>query len=282
MPFDIKPLADTLGAEITGLDLSQPLDDETFAAVHQAHLDHLVLVFRNQTLTPPQHIAFSQRFGPLDIHPADDAVLPDFPEILLVSTRREGGKYVGLPDGGPKWHSDISYREMPSLGSMLYGIEIPDQGGNTGFANMYMAYDTLPEHLKQAIDGKRGVFLAGRNNAKQTFRKTLSQAQKDRTPPVTHPIIRTHPETGRKSVFANEQHTIAIEGLPEDESDAILGELFAHCAQPHFTYFHAWRPGDLTFWDNRCALHIADLTRLDDPGYIRHTHRTTIQGDAPF
>lgn len=282
MSFDINPLSDALGAEIRGLDLSKPLDDATFAAVHQAHLDYLVVVFRDQNLTPQQQIAFSGRFGPLDIHPADDAVLSDHPEILIVSTKQENGRYIGLPDGGPKWHSDISYRENPSLGSMLYGIEIPEQGGKTGFANMYSAYETLPLPLKQAVEGKRGVFLAGRNNAKQAFRRTLSQTQKDRTPPVTHPIVRTHPETGRKSIFANEQHTIAIEGLPEDESDAILSELFEHCAQPAFIYRHKWRRGDLTFWDNRCALHIADLTRLDDPAYIRHMHRTTVQGDVPF
>ena len=282
MSFTLNPLSEALGAEIIGLDLSQPLDKPTFDAVHRAHLDYLVLVFREQVLTPAQHIAFSQRFGPLDIHPADDAVLAEHPEILLVSTRRENGRYIGLPDGGPKWHSDISYREKPSLGSMLYGIEIPEEGGNTGFANMYKAYEALPADLAQAIEGKRGVFLAGRNNAKQTFRRTLNNAQKAKTPPVSHPLIRTHPETGRKSVFANEQHTIAIEGLPEDVSDAILSELFAHCARPEFTYFHDWRPGDLTFWDNRCVLHIADLTRLDDPAYLRHMHRTTIQGDAPF
>jgi len=282
MSFEINPLSDALGAEVRGLDLSAPLDDATFAAVHRVHLDYLVVVFRDQNLTPQQQIAFSQRFGPLDIHPADDAVLSDHPEILIVSTKQENGRYIGLPDGGPKWHSDISYRENPSLGSMLYGIEIPEQGGNTGFANMYSAYETLPLPLKQAVNGKRGIFLAGRNNAKQTFRRTLSQTQKDRTPPVSHPIVRTHPETDRKSIFANEQHTIAIEGLPEDESDAVLGELFEHCAQPDFIYRHKWRRGDLTFWDNRCALHIADLTRLDDPTYIRHMHRTTIQGDVPF
>ena len=282
MSFTLSPLSKALGAEVVGLDLSQPMDEPTFNAVHQAHLDHLVLVFREQVLTPDQQIGFSQRCGPLDIHPADDAVLADHPEILIVSTRKENGRYIGLPDGGPKWHSDISYRKKPSLGSMLYGIEIPKDGGKTGFANMYSAYESLPKALKLVLDGKRGTFLAGRNNANQTFRRTLNNTQKAKTPSVSHPIVRQHPETGRKSVFANEQHTIAIEGLPKDESDTILAELFAHCAQLRFTYFHTWRHGDLTFWDNRCALHIADLTRLDDPSYVRHMHRTTIQGDEPF
>lgn len=282
MTFDIRPLSDALGAELIGLDLSVPMDDETFARVHRAHLDHHVLVFRDQDLSPRAQIDFSARFGPLDQHPADDAVLDGFPEVLLVSTKRQNGKYIGLPDGGPMWHSDLAYKERTALGTMLYGVEIPEDGGNTGFANMHKAYETLPSTLRKAVEGKRGVFLAGRNNAKRSFKRPLNQAQKDMTPPAIHPIIRTHPETGRKSVFANPQHTIAIEGLDEAESGRILADLFEHCAQPEFAYHHQWRVGDLTFWDNRCVLHIADLSRLDDPSYIRHLHRTTIEGDAPF
>lgn len=282
MPFEIRPLSDVLGAEVIGLDLSAPLDDDTFAKVHRAHLDHHVLVFRDQTLPPQAQIDFSKRFGPLDFHPADDAVLDGFPEVLMVSTKRKNGEYIGLPDAGPMWHSDLAYREKTALGTMLYAIEIPDSGGDTGFANMHTAYERLPAALRNAVEGKRGVFLAGRNNAKQSFKRPLSQAQKDRTPPVMHPIVRTHPETGRKSIFANPQHTIAIDGLDETESDRILSELFEHCARPEFAYFHKWRVGDLTFWDNRSVLHIADHSRLDDPAYIRHLHRTTIEGSTPY
>ncbi|MEM9684310.1 MAG: TauD/TfdA family dioxygenase, partial [Pseudomonadota bacterium] len=206
--IDISPLSNALGAEVTGLDLSRPLDDDTFARVHRAHLDHLVLVFRDQRLTPQEQKDFSGRFGPLDQHPADDATLPGHPEILLVSTRRENGAYIGLPDGGPMWHSDLAYRERTALGSMLYALEVPERGGNTGFANMYAAYDSLPDHLKAALVGTRGVFLAGRNNADRSFKRTLSAAQKAKTPPVSHPIVRTHPETGRRCIFANEQHTV--------------------------------------------------------------------------
>lgn len=282
MTFKVHPVSGALGAEIIGLDLSRPIDGETFEKVHRLHLDHLVLVFRDQHLTPQQQVGFSKRFGPLDQHPADDAVLDGYPEVLVLSTKREDGKYVGLPDGGPMWHSDLAYKERTALGTMLYGIEIPESGGDTGFANMYKAYDALPRSLAKAIEGKRGVFLAGRNNAKRAFRKTLSQTQKDKTPAVTHPIIRTHPETGRESIFANPQHTIAIEGMSEEESGKILNELFEHSTQPEFVYRHKWRAGDLTFWDNRCVLHIADHSRLDDPTYIRHLHRTTIQGDVPY
>ncbi len=279
MSFEIRPLSDALGAEVLGLDLREPLDDETFAAVHRAHLAHLVLVFRDQQLTPQQQIDFSKRFGPLDQHPADDAVLPDYPDILVVSTKRKDGKYIGLPDGGPMWHSDLAYKPRPALGSMLYALEIPDAGGNTGFANMYKAYDALPQDLKDAVEGKRAVFIAGRNNAQRPFKKLLSQAQRDKTPATAHPIVRTHPETGRKLIFANPQHSVAIEGMDEGKSAEILAALFEHSTQPDFVYSHVWRVGDLTFWDNRCVQHIADHTRLDDPSYIRHMHRTTIQGE---
>lgn len=282
MHVDIRPLSDALGAEIIGLDLSQPIDDGTFEKVHRAHLEHLVLVFRDQRITPQQQIDFSRRFGPLDQHPADDAVLPDLPEILLVSTRRENGQYVGIPDGGPMWHSDLAYRPRGSVGSMLYAIEVPEAGGNTGFKNMYKAYDTLPGHLKKSLDGRRAVFLAGRNNTKRNFIRPLNKAQKERTPAIAHPVVRIHPETGRKAIFANPQHTVAIEGMEESESDALLAALFDHCDRPEFSYSHIWRQRDLTFWDNRCVQHIADHSRLDDPGYIRHMHRTTIEGEAVF
>ena len=282
MTFEIRPLGDALGAEIIGLDLSAPLDESVFAKVHQAHLEHLVLVFRDQSLEPQRQIEFSRRFGPLDQHPANDAVLADFPDVLVLSTKRENGKYIGLPDGGPMWHSDLAYRERTALGTMLYALEIPDSGGDTRFANMYAAYDAMPDHLRNAVEGKRAVFLAGRNNANRSFKRTLNQAQQDAVPAVTHPIIRTHPETGRKSIFASAQHTIAIEDMDESESTELLAALSAHAAQDEFIYTHKWRVGDLTFWDNRCVQHIADLSRIDDPTYIRHMHRTTIEGDAPF
>jgi taurine dioxygenase len=282
MAFEVRPLSDVLGAEVIGPDVATPMSDETFARVHQAHLDYLVLVFRSQKLTPQQHVAFSKRFGPLDRHPSDDAVVSGFPDILIVSTRKENGRYIGVPDGGPMWHSDLAYKKETALGSMLYGIEIPDQGGNTGFANMYKAYEALPMDLKKAVEGKRGFFLAGRSNADRSFKRPLNEEQKERTPGNVHPLIRIHPETGRKCIFANPQHTLAIEGMDEHESADVLSALFEHTAQEKFVYRHQWQVGDLTFWDNRCTHHIADHTRLDDPTYIRHMHRTTIGGDAPF
>jgi len=265
MNLDIRPLSNALGAEIVGLDVSNSMDDATFATVHRAHLEYLVLVFRDQNLTPRQQIEFSRRFGPLDAHPTQGENHPDgFPEILIVSTKSENGKDVGLRNAGPQWHSDLAYRERPALGSMLYALELPGSGGDTGFANMHAAYDGLPPHLKSAIDGKRAIFSSKREGT-------------DRA----HPAIRTHPETDRKSIYVNPQLTTGIEGMPDDEAAALLSEIYDHCTQERFLYWHRWQPGDLTFWDNRCVLHIADHSRLNDPSYIRHMHRTTIAGDVP-
>ena len=267
MSFAIRPLSEALGAEIIGLDVSRPLDDATFAKVHRAHLDHLVLVFRDQRLTPQQQIDFSRRFGPLDAHPSQgDAHMPGFPDILVVSTKRENGKDVGVRNAGPTWHSDLAYRDRPALGSMLYALELPDSGGDTGFANMVKAHDALPRRLKDAAAGKRALFSSTRNLSLQAL----------------HPVFRTHPETGRKSIFVNPQLTKGIDGMEPAESAELLAEIYAFSTQPAFVYWHKWRPGDLTFWDNRCVLHIADHTRLEDPTYIRHMHRTTIAGDVPF
>lgn len=266
MSLEIRPLSQALGAEIIGLDASCSLDSNIFATVHQAHLDYLVLVFREQTLTPQQQIDFSKCFGPLDAHPSQgNAHINGYPDILVVSTKQENGKDVGIRNAGPKWHSDLAYRDRPALGSMLYALELPDSGGNTGFANMYKAYDALPPTLKKAVDGKRA-----------TFHSTRSQID------ALHPIVRTHPETDQKSIFVNPQLTTGIEGMDSAEGDALLAEIYAHNAQPEFHYWHEWHPGDLVFWDNRCVQHIADHTRLDDPSYIRHMHRTTIAGDVPF
>lgn len=226
-----------------------------------------MLVFCDQNLTPDEQIAFSRRFGPLDAHPSQgDSHLPGYPDILVISTKTENGKDIGVRNAGPDWHSDLAYMEHPALGSMLYAVELPDSGGDTGYANMYAAYEKLPAHLKKAVEGKRAAYHSTRNPRQKAL----------------HPVIRTHPETGRKSIFVNPQLTKGIEGMPSDEADALLAEIYEHNKKPEFHYFHRWRPGDLVFWDNRCVQHIADHRRLDDPTYIRHMHRTTIGGDKPF
>ncbi|WP_291384531.1 MULTISPECIES: TauD/TfdA family dioxygenase [Achromobacter] len=281
--FDVRPLPGPLGAEIIGLDLSQELAPADFARVHKAHLDHHLLVFRDQRITPQQHIDFSRRFGRLMIHVLHQFHLLGHPEILTVSNILEDGKPIGLGDAGKYWHSDISYKELPSLGSLLHAQELPAEGGDTLFANMHLAYDTLPQALKDAIDRKRGVhsYLAqyGQLQKEGNWRPNLSAQQIAQVQEVVHPVVRTHPENGRRALFVSEGFTTRIEGLPEDESRALLAELFAHSVRPEHIYRHKWQPHDLVFWDNRSLIHLAGGT----PDHLRRKlYRTTIEGDVPF
>ena len=281
--FLVRPFGAPLGAEIVGLDLSQPLNDSDFKRIHQAHLDHGLLVFRDQQITPEQQIAFSRRFGELQIHVLKQFLLAGHPEIFIISNVVEDGKPLGLADAGKFWHSDLSYKELPSLGSMLRAIELPSEGGDTLFASQQLAYDTLPEHLKKAIEGRRAAHSYTARYADEVFagvqRPTLTPAQLAEVKVVVHPLVRTHPETGRKGLFINENFTTHILDIPEDESRQLLAELFAHSVRPEFIYRHKWQPNDMLFWDNRALIHLAAGC---PPHLRRHMHRTTIQGDAPF
>lgn len=282
-PFQFRRLGAALGAEIADLDLSRPVNDETFAAVRRAFLESDgLLVFRNQRITPEQHIAFSKRFGPLMIHVLDKFLLPGHPEILRVSNVIENGEPIGLGDAGRIWHSDLSYTAEPSLGSLLYALEIPTEGGDTSFGNMAAAYDALPAEIRRRIDGKLAVHSYGHSYAKfsgSKFRPALTQKQKDQVAEVVHPVVRTHPETRRKALFVNEGFTSHIVGLPEEESRELLEFLFAHSTKPEFVYRHHWQDHDLLFWDNRCTIHLAHGC---PPQLRRHMHRTTVKGDAPY
>ncbi len=281
--FDVRPFTDKVGAEIVGLDLSRPLDDADFACVHQAHLDHHVVVFREQRITPQQQIDFSRRFGVLQIHVLKQFLLANHPEILIVSNIIEDGQPIGLGDAGKFWHSDLSYKELPSLGSMLYAQELPSEGGDTLFADMHRAWDTLPAHLRQAVEGRSAVhsytarYRDGHNAV--NWRPTLTPEQLAQVVEVVHPVVRTHPETGRKALFVNENFTTHIVGLPEDESRQILNEINAHSVGNNSVYRHRWQDGDMVFWDNRSLMHLAAGC---PPELRRRLHRTTIQGDAPF
>ena len=280
--FDIRPLPGA-GAEITGLDLSQPLSTADFHRIHQAHLRYHVLVFRQQTLTPQQQIDFSRRFGPLQIHVLRQFLLTGYPEILIVSNIMREGKPVGLGDAGKYWHSDLSYKETPSLGSMLYARILPETGGDTQFANMHRAWETLPEALRQAVEGRRAVHSYTATYSQPKFgdqwRPSLTEKQLSEVKSVSHPIIRTHPETGRKALFVSEGFTTHIEGIPEDESREILQALYHHSVREENIYTHRWQPDDLLFWDNRSLIHLATGCPADCP---RQLYRTTIQGDIPF
>lgn len=282
-PITIAPLGDVLGAEVIGLDLSRPLAADDFARIHRAHLEHHVLVFRDQHITPAQQVDFSRRFGLLQIHVLSQFALAGHPEILIISNIKEHGQPIGLGDAGHFWHSDLSYVEKPSLGSILHAQELPTEGGDTLFANQHLAWDRLPEHLKTAVQGLRAehTYLARYEElrARNPWRPALTQEQIDKVRPVVHPVVRTHPENGRKALFVSEHFTTRIVGIPEDESRDLLGQLFAHSTQPALQYRHAWQPGDMVFWDNRSVTHLAAGT----PEHLRRKlYRTTIEGSVPY
>ncbi|MBV8620440.1 MAG: TauD/TfdA family dioxygenase, partial [Curvibacter sp.] len=223
------------------------------------------------------------RFGPLQIHVLSNFALAGHPEVLIVSNIIENGRPIGLGDAGVFWHSDLSYKEKPSLGSLLHAHELPAEGGDTLFANQHRAWETLPAELRRTIEPLKAEhhYLARYDElrARSPWRPELSAQQVAQVAPVAQPVVRTHPETGRKALFVSEHFTTRILGVPEDESRALLAELFAHSVQPQFQYRHHWQPHDLVFWDNRSVLHLAAGT----PDHLRRRLlRVTIEGDTAF
>ena len=281
MEITVSPVHGRFVAEVGGVDLSKSLDDDRFKYIHDAFLKHSILVFREQTLSNEQHIAFSRRFGELEIHPAKHWLLPESPEILVLSNRGEKGTKP-IVNGGAYWHSDMTYKAKPPLGSLLYAIEVPPEGGDTLYTDMYAAYETLDEQMKGRIADLDVIHRYGdryqKMASKDKDRPPLTSQQLAEVPDVVHPAVRTHPETGRKALFVNEGFTIGIAGMPKDESAAMLGKLFRHSVQPAHVYRHRWQAGDLVMWDNRCTMHRATEYDLR---FDRAMHRTTIQGDRP-
>ncbi len=288
-----------LGAEISGVDLSQPLDDDTFARISRVFFDNQVVVFRNQKITPEQQIAFTRRFGVLEQHVRKEHRLDGYPEILIVSNvLNPEGTAIGVEDAGRFWHSDLSYKQVPSLLSALYAIEVPIKNGvvlgNTSFASTTAAYDALPEDMKRKLAGRKNVHSYVYYRAKNIQAQKDEQARGDRVvqehvltaehlaqvPDAEMPIVRTHPVTGRKGLFVNEAHTSHIVGLPKAEGDALLKQFCAHVIKPEFQYEHHWKAGDLLMWDNCAAQHKANFNyRLP---LRRLMYRTTVRGTAPF
>jgi taurine dioxygenase len=284
MTMKINPLAPVMGAEILGLDLTNEVDAATFENIHKALLDHLVIVFRDQRLSPAQHVAFSRRFGDLMVHVKAEYLLPDQPEVLVLSNKKHAdGRPMGFEDAGRYWHSDMSYVEEPPLGSLLHAIEIPPEKGDTLYCNMYMAYEALPDATKRRIEGLQAShsYLASfEGKTKSGYaRDTLTDEQKAQLSEVTHPVVRTHPETGRKALYVNPGFTVRLKGLPENEAATLLDELLEQVSKPAFQFRHVWQPHDLVFWDNRCTMHHATPY---DTQFTRHMHRTTVKGDRPF
>ena len=269
----VKPLSPAVGGEVIGVDLHAELDDARFAWIREAWHRHCVLLFRDQHLESEDQLRFAGRFGELARNVNRHSAIAGHPSIMLVTNIREDGKPIGaLPDGEMYFHSDQCYVERPSMATTLYAIDIPRQGGNTLFANMYLAYETLPDDIKRQIDGRMAmnVYDYEHNPMKRgsTFREGV--------PHCAHPIVRTHPATGRKALYVNRLMTDHIVGMPRDESDRLLSFLFDHQEQRRFVYEHRWRKGDLLVWDNRCVLH---ARRDFDAKELRKLRRVTVKGD---
>lgn len=285
--FGVRRCTPQFGAEVTGVDLSRPLDDAAFRRVYDLFLDHSVIFFRGQQLSPEAHVAFSRRFGELEIHVRKECLRPGFPEIFVVSNIIENGKPIGTQDAGSFWHSDLCYLREPSRGSLFYAREVPERDGvvygDTLFASACAAYDALPGDMKKRLEGLKAVhsYVKGYHRPRKSGpRPELTEEQKRRTPDVEHPLVRTHPETGRKCLFVNEGYTVRIAGLPQAESDELLQFLFAHITSPEFVYRHNWRVGDFLIWDN-CAVQHRAMLDYELP-LRRRMERTTLTGTAPF
>jgi taurine dioxygenase len=285
MPISVIKSGAACGAQIV-FDLSQPIDEPGFREIEAAFHDNIVVVFRDQKLTSEQQIAFSRRFGELEIHIVRKYLLPDCPEILLISNvRNEAGEHIGLADAGFTWHSDTSYRRFPSRCSLLYAKEVPHRDGkllgDTLFANAIAAYEALPETMKRRLAGLKAIHrYSMRRRVDNSPRPKLTAAQLAETPDIAHPIVRTHPYTGRKSLYVTGGECIGIEGMAEDEARDLIAELDAHIVKPEFCYRHKWRVGDLLMWDNASSMHLAicDYALPER----RLMHRTTVIGSQPF
>jgi taurine dioxygenase len=271
--IEVRPIAGALGAEIRGVDIAPPLKAEVVGEIQRAFLDHLVIFFRDQKLTPQAQLAFSRQFGEPMEYPQLKG-LPECPLITPVIKREhEEQNFGGL------WHSDTTYIERPPMGSMLYAVETPPYGGDTLFANQYLAYESLSEGLKQTLGALAGVNTSTKASATKTREDRLRDDGLElKALAATHPVVRTHPETKRKALYVNVGHTAQFEGWTEEESRPLLDFLFEHQVRPEFTCRCRWEPGTLAFWDNRSTQH---NPVNDYQGYRRVMHRVTLAGEAP-
>ena len=282
VPFDVEPLSGALGAVLHGVDLAR-LDDELFAAIEKAWLKYLVVFFVDQELTPEQQIAFARRLGDIHYHPYMQG-LDEHPEILEI-VKEPGSSYTF----GSEWHSDQMFSPQPAKATMLYAKETPSAGGDTLFANMYLAYETLSDGMRTVLDGLSGYYTGtgsrnshgGRAREDRYADNPAMKAKLKRPDNVVteavHPLVRTHPQTGRKSLFIG-GHTHSLDGFTEEESQPLVSYLRTHSVRPEFTCRFSWRPGSLALWDNRCTQHHA----IADYDERRRMHRITVVGDAPY
>jgi taurine dioxygenase len=271
--FALRPLSPALGAEISGIDLRDPIDAALRAKLLDAWHEHLIILLRDQVLDEDAQVRFAETFGPPAKITSGRSFSVKHPSVMLISNIRQDGKPIGaLPDGEMQFHTDQCHQAVPAKATLLYAIEIPSHGGNTLFANAYAAYATLPADIKARIEGRRALNAYDKDSTQRTARYDNAASS------CRHPVVRTHPATGRKALYVNRLMTREIEGLSRAESDALLEKLFDHQEQQQFVYEHVWRPGDLLMWDNRCTLH----ARTDFPaGERRLLRRVTILGEKP-
>ena len=275
MPLNLRPLSAALGAEIMDLDLTGKLDAGTVAALYQAWLDNLILLFRGQHLAQQDLLDVAAYFGtvgplarPADERPSGYRDLLD--NVMLISNVRENGEPIGaLPDGDMMFHHDMLHAEMPHKATLLYSVEVPREGGNTLFSNLYSAYEKLPDEVRVPLEGRKAFHHYNYGNTHKDAGGGTRAFSESR-----HPVFRTHGETGRKAIYVNRLMTELVEEMPRGESDALLAKLFDHSEKPEFVYEHVWRPGDLILWDNRCSMH----GRTDfSPNERRLFWRTTVK-----
>ncbi len=273
--LEVHPVAGALGAEITGVDLGRELSSETVAAIRRAWLEHLVIFVRDQPLPPARFLAFARCFGEPIEYPFVKG-LPDYPEIIpVLKLESEKVNFGGV------WHSDTTYLDVPPMASMLVAREVPPAGGDTLFANMYLAYETLSDGMQRLLAPLRAVASSSKADASRTREDRLKDSARTDAREeyvATHPVVRVHPETGRRALYVNVAHTVRFEGMTVEESAPILGYLFEHLTRPELTCRFRWQPGSLAFWDNRCAQHNAIN---DYHGHRRSMHRITLAGDKP-
>jgi len=276
--IEVKGSNGCMGAEVSGADLSRPLREEAFCEIRDALHRHHVLAIRGQKLQPRSFLEFAKRFGPSEPHLLDQFHHSEYPDILMLSNVVRDGKPVGLSDGGTYWHSDYSYLDIPARATLLYSIDVPKVGGDTLFADQEQAYEDLPEAMKQRIEGMVTLNVYGNRDdldqASRTSAYSPTQEQKEKRGAflIRHPLVRRHPYTGRKALYAVSGTSFAIEGMPEEEGIRLLRELTAHSTQPKYQYRMTYGVGDVVVWDNASVLHSATLT---DPRYPRTLFRIT-------
>ena len=279
--LNVRQIGRVAGAEIPGLDLSKPFGDDVRDAILAALNEHHVLSFPDQNLTDEEQTAFTKRFGEIEGHVAHDHDGKPFPVVHIVSNLDPDGQPTATPrsHGNYFWHSDKSYHDVPSLATILYAIEVPPYGGATQFANMQMAYDELLPEMKEIIEG-RNVVHSWEQSRRNSMNKPATQEQIDARPPVTHPIVRTHPDTGKKGIYIG-VHASHIDGMEWHEGREILYRLTDIVTQPRFVYTHEWKKKELVMWDNRCLMHRATGDFPQDV-YPRVLHRTVVRGTKPY